>query len=68
MRDRTDRILIECGALVDDVAQNLAEKGQGPAVPSDPEEESEEDPKEDPEEDPEKDPVAPMESVGSAST
>ena len=59
VRDRTDRILTECGAVVEDVAQDLAEKGQGHVVPSDP--------KEDLEEDPEEERVAPAESVGSAS-
>ena len=39
VRDRTDRILTECRALVDDVVQDLAEEGQGQAVPGDPEEE-----------------------------
>ena len=43
MRDRTDNILTECGALVEDVVQNLAEEGQGNAVPSDLEEDPEED-------------------------
>ena len=60
VRDRTDRILTECRALVEDVVQNLAEEGQGPTVPGDPEEDSEEDPEEES--------VAPAESVGSVST
>ena len=68
VRDRTDRILTECGALVDDVVQDLAEEGQGQAVPGAPEEEPEEDPEKDPEEDLKEEPVAPAESVGSASS
>ena len=36
VRDRTDNILIECGALVGKVVQvNLAEEGQGNVAPSD---------------------------------
>ena len=47
MRDRTDHILTECGGLVGDVAQDLAEKGQGPEAPNEPEKDPEEDPEED---------------------
>ena len=39
VRDRTDHILTECRALVDDVVQDLAKEGQGQAVPGAPEEE-----------------------------
>ena len=60
VRDRTHRILTKCGALVEDVVQNLAEEGQGQAAPGAPEE--------DPGEDPEEETAAPTESVGSASS
>ena len=51
--------MTECGALVGEVVQNLAEGGQGNAAPSDPEE------------DPEEEPAAPeeeAESVGSVTS
>ena len=57
MRDRTDNILTECGALVEKVIQNLAGEGQGNAVSGDSEE--------DPEEDPEEEPAAPEEEAES---
>ena len=68
VRDRTDRILTECEGLVDDVVQDLAKEGQGQVVPGIPEEEPEEDLEEDLEEHPEEEPIAPIESVGSASS
>ncbi|XP_071914134.1 uncharacterized protein [Coffea arabica] len=56
IRDRTDHILTECEALVDDVLQDLAGDGQvpvapvAPVAPGAPEEHPEKDPEEDPEE------------------
>ena len=45
VRDRTDNILIEYGALVKEIVQvNLAEEGQGNVAPNDPEEDPEEEP------------------------
>ena len=44
VRDRTDNILTECGALVGEVVRNLAEGGQGNAAPSNLEEDPEEEP------------------------
>ena len=49
---------------MEDVAQNLVEEGQMPAVPGDPEE----NPEEDLEEDPDEEPAAPTESIESASS
>ena len=45
IRDRTDNILTECGALVEEVVQvNLVGEGQEHIAPSDPEEDPEEEP------------------------
>ncbi|XP_071914143.1 uncharacterized protein [Coffea arabica] len=63
IRDRTDHILTECEALVEDVIQDLAEEGQAPVAPAAPGA-----PEEDPEEDMEEEPSASSESVGSASS
>ena len=63
IRDRTDHILTECEALVEDVMQDLAEEGQAPVAPAAPG-----GPEEDPEEDMEEEPSASSESVGSASS
>ena len=49
---------------MEDVAQDLVEKGQVPGVPGNPEKDLEKDPEEDPDEEP----AAPTESVGSASS